>query len=173
MRPLLPRRLPRRTEAATSDSFLEVAAVLLIDSGDRDGLLTLFSIRFPRRIHHYTDTEFLLVLRGTKIKDPILILGEAYAKCRVAAVQKEIATAVRHGFSGSGIRGNDDAKFVQDSMRWYEREKEHLILNIDYSRNAVGTLISYKDNPLFVRKPLAGKTAGSGVDEKVVPQHGR
>ncbi|MGO8688442.1 MAG: hypothetical protein ACLQLG_02320, partial [Thermoguttaceae bacterium] len=62
------------------------------------------------------------------LKDPILILGEAYAQCRIPKVRRTIANAVRRDFSGSGVRGKDDAEFVKNARRWYEEEKEHLVV---------------------------------------------
>ena len=58
--------------------LLEMVWVFL-KSGDHDSLVTLFSNRFPSR-YHFMDIEELLVLHGKGLKDPILILGEAYSK---------------------------------------------------------------------------------------------
>ena len=92
--------------------ILEMVWVFL-KSGDHDSLVTLFSNRFPSR-YHFMDTEDLLVRHGEKLKDPILILAEAYSKAQVPEVRQAIAQAVRRGFKGSGIRANDDAGFVRE-----------------------------------------------------------
>jgi uncharacterized protein (TIGR03067 family) len=63
------------------------------------------------------------------MKDPILILGEAYSRCTIPEVRHDIAAAVRRGFRGLGIHGKDDAEFIANAMKWYEQEKEHLVVN--------------------------------------------
>lgn len=132
--------------------ILEMASVFLKD-GDRNSLVTLFSTRFPSRFH-FMDIEDMVVRHGTKLKDPVLILGDAYSKCQVPEVRLKIAQAIRRGFKGSGIRGNDDADFVTNAMRWYEREKDHLAFNPAYCYNR-GHGTDYLKCPLFVRKPSA------------------
>ncbi len=59
--------------------ILEMTWVFL-STGDRDSLVTLFSTRFPST-YHFTDIEGLLVLHGGKIKDSVLVLGDAYSRC--------------------------------------------------------------------------------------------
>ena len=87
---------------------------------------------------HTTDIEFYLAYYGEKLKDPILVLGEAFSKCKVPEVRHDIAGAVRRGFAGHGIRGKDDAEYVANAMQWYEKEKNHLIVNEEYWRNVSG-----------------------------------
>ncbi|MCX7427696.1 MAG: SUMF1/EgtB/PvdO family nonheme iron enzyme [Planctomycetia bacterium] len=104
-------------------------------AGDRENLVTLLSTRCPS---HYgsMDIEDYLVRIGEKsLKDPVLILGEAYSQCQVPHVRKTIAKAVRRGLKGFGIRGNDDAEFVQRAMKWYEEEKDQLVFNPEYGFN--------------------------------------
>jgi hypothetical protein len=145
-----------------------------LSSGDREGLVTLLSGRCPREIAHAYDVEYYLVDEGKKLKDPILVLGEAYAKCKVPEVRGEIAAAVRRAFWGSGVRGKnkdetvaksdwfkkpkyrgeEDDQYVKNAMQWYERNKDQLDLNRDYEDN-VGNAVSigdYDENPLFKRK---------------------
>ena len=110
-----------------------------IDSGDRDNLVKLLSTRCQLHIAGYEDIEFCLALRGKKLKDPILVLGEAFSKCKVPEVRHDLAGAVRRGFAGHGIRGKDDAEYVANAMQWYENEKNHLIVNGEYWHNALQT----------------------------------
>jgi hypothetical protein len=81
--------------------------------------------------------------------------------------------AVRRGFTGSGISGKDDAEFVNNAMRWYEKEKGNLIVN-ENSRLRGGAL-PYDENdpdyrlvmqryekipPLFVEKSSVPERKG-------------
>ena len=61
--------------------------------------------------------------------DPIAVLGEAYSQCQIPEVRRQIANAVCRSFTGSGIRGKDDAEFVRNAMKWYEKEKDCLTVN--------------------------------------------
>ena len=106
-----------------------------INSGDRDNLVKLLSTRCQLRICAYDDIELYLADRGKKLKDPILVLGEAFSKCKVPEVRHDLAGAVRRGFAGHGIRGKDDAEYVANAMQWYQKEKNHLIVNGDYWEN--------------------------------------
>jgi formylglycine-generating enzyme required for sulfatase activity len=148
--------------------ILEMASIFLKD-GDRDSLVTLFSTRLPSR-YHFMDIEDLVVRCGTKLKDPVLVLGDAYAKCQVPEVRLQIAQAIRRGFKGSGIRGNDDAEFVKNAMQWYEREKDHLAFNPEYSYNR-GQGDGYIKRPLFVRKPSAADNQPNESErDKTIPK---
>ena len=148
--------------------ILEMASVFLKE-GDRDSLVALFSTRFPSR-YHFMDIEDLVVRHGTKLKDPVLILGDAYSKCQVPEVRLQIAQAIRRGFKGSGIRGNDDADFVKNAMQWYEREKDQLVFNPAYCYNrSQGD--GYIKRPLFVRKPSAADNQPKESEkDKMIPQ---
>jgi hypothetical protein len=115
-------------------AYMEKTFIL---SGDRDNLVKLLSTRCQLEVVLYVDIEFYLVLHGKKLKDPILVLGEAFSKSKVPEVRHDIAGAVRRGFAGHGIRGKDDAEYVANAMQWYEKEKNHLIVNEVYSRNAM------------------------------------
>ena len=100
----------------------------LVDLGDREGLVALLSRRFPNgTVAGYAQAEYYIAYFGRKtLKDPILVLGEAYSQCRIPEVRRTIANTVRRDFTGSGVRGKDDAEFVRNAMRWYEEEKDHL-----------------------------------------------
>ena len=125
---------------------------VFLKEGDRDSLVTLFSTRFPSR-YHFMEIENLLVRHGEKLKDPVLVLGDAYAKAQIPEVRQAIAQAVRRGFKGSGIRGNDDADFVNNAMQWYAREKDHLVFNEEYGGLQTLDVHFYLEHPLFIRKP--------------------
>ena len=105
------------------------------DSADRESLVRLLSTRCPCSLDGPETIEFVLAAEAKRLKDPILILGEAYAQCRVPKTRRALAAAVRRGFAGLGIRGKDDADFVMNAMQWYEKEKDHLVVNNYYVAN--------------------------------------
>jgi len=108
-----------------------------IESGDRDNLVRLLSTRCQLRVCGYFDIEFYLAFHGKKLKDPILVLGEAFSRCEVPEVRQRLAVAVRRGFVGLGIQGKDDAEYVKNAMQWYEKEKSHVTVNEMYWKNAM------------------------------------
>jgi hypothetical protein len=96
-------------------------------AGDRDSLVTLLSTRYPVHVRAEMSTACWLVVFSQKsLKDPVLVLGDAYSHCKVPEVQSDIAAAVRQCFEGFDIPGKDDAEYVANAMQWYEREKAHL-----------------------------------------------
>ena len=80
----LPVQRPRGGNAFLG-SLPEAMVIVFLRSKDRDGLVTLLSRRFSPRIGLYSDIEFELVSEEYKMKDSILILGDAYSKCGVPA----------------------------------------------------------------------------------------
>lgn len=129
-----------------------------VQSGDRQCLVDLLAKRCPGRIHGPEDIEFYLTFHGKKLKDPILVLGEAYAKCRVPETGHALAAAVRRGFAGFGIPGKDDAEFINNAMQWYEKQKSHLIVNSAYTLNETSngrmfSIESYEENPEYYDRP--------------------
>jgi uncharacterized protein (TIGR03067 family) len=100
-------------------------------SRDRESLRTLLSVRFPLRVGNWP-IEYYLAEKG-RGDNSILILGEAYPKCRIPEVQHDIAAAVQRAFGGNDIAGKDDADFVANAMRWYDSNKQHLVVDIGYS----------------------------------------
>jgi hypothetical protein len=123
-----------------SDFVNEVLAYIertFINSGDRDNLVKLLSTRCQLEVGIYRDIEFYLTYYGKKLKDPILVLGEAFSRCKVPEVRHDLAGAVRRSFVGQLIRGKDDAEYVTNAMQWYEKEKSHLIVNGEYWRNSM------------------------------------
>jgi len=113
-----------------------------VASGDRDTLVRLLSTRCVRRASSIwrTTLEYYLASEGdrtlrvrlVRLRDPILVLGEAHAKCTIPEVRTEIAFAVRRGFGAMGITGKDDAEFVRNAMQWYEQRKGHVTANWGY-----------------------------------------
>lgn len=97
-------------------------------AGNRDELVMLLSTRFPDQIFWEKPIEYAVVTgHGSgRLKEPILMFGEAYAKCRDPDTKHHLAVVVRRAFIGSGIRGTDDAEFITNAMHWYEKEKDHL-----------------------------------------------
>jgi hypothetical protein len=118
-----------------------------INSGDRDNLVKLLSTRCQLDLGWDEEIEFCLALHGKKLKDPILVLGEAFSKCKIPEVRHDIAGAVRRGFAGHGIRGKDDAEYVANAMQWYEKEKEYLVVNQMYWKNAMMPSVLYDKKP--------------------------
>lgn len=115
-----------RSDRAVVQFMLDV----LVYSRDRERLVTLLSTRFPLRIGNWP-IEYYLAEQG-RLGSSILILGEAYAKCRVREVRHDIAAAVRRAFGGFGITGKDDADYVANAMQWYDKNKQHLMVDIGY-----------------------------------------
>lgn len=167
----LPVREKDRTEFA--NALLKFMVRAFVDAGDRDSLLEVLSTRCPDFIFPYEPVEFFLASSSGKLKDPILILGDAFAKCRVPQNRRHIAVAFRRGFTGSGIHGKDDAEFVKNAIAWYEKEKGHLVVNggnrpwgmiplYDEDEPYYKTLQYDKIPPLFVR-PTATPRRRPGV----------
>jgi hypothetical protein len=149
-------------------AVLEFMVQCFVAMGDRDALVTLLSTRFldhigwTLRIEQYLvgQESLLQDFRGNRLKDSILILGEAYSKCKTPEVRHEIAVAVRRAFAQLGIEGADDAEFVANAMRWYQAESEHLVVNDKYSQDEIKPLAIESDFsgdpppkklPLFVK----------------------
>jgi formylglycine-generating enzyme required for sulfatase activity len=122
-----------------------------IQTGDRDNLVKLLSKHFPSNVN-YEDTEMVIVSRGGVLVDPILVLEDAYTKCENPEMQQKIAKAIRHAFTASGIRGNDDADFVKNAFDWYKKEKNQLAFSSDYRRNHYSMHYYYYRDPMFVKK---------------------
>jgi hypothetical protein len=125
-------RVREKERSDFENAVLKFIVRVLAESGDRECLVKLLSTRCPNHIYLHESIEFYLPFRGYKLKDPILVLGEAYAECQVPEVRHDLAVVVRRGFTNLGIRGKDDADFVSNAMQWYEKEKEHLVLNDRY-----------------------------------------
>jgi uncharacterized protein (TIGR03067 family) len=129
-------------------------ADVLVYSRDRENLVRLLSTRLPTRVNISDTIESYLARKGTRLKDPMSILGDAYSKCRIPEVRHDIATAVRRGFAGHGIRGKDDADFVNNAMRWYQQEEGSLLLNDRYFFNdECFPLELYERKPDFADTP--------------------
>jgi hypothetical protein len=154
-------------EDETAHDLLSTVLDVLVHHRERDALVTLLSVQCPTRIYSYCDIEYLLAAGGKRLRDPIVILGEAYAKCRVPEVRANIAAVVRRAFLGSGIRGKNDDEVVANAMRWYEENKARLQVDQDYGRNThdLGQLGDYAHHPLFKKRPpgmsIASPPAGT------------
>ena len=132
-----PAGLPASTKKRTEfdNAVLAYIVTVLVGSGDRDDLVGMLSVRCPSRIYAYETLEYYLAAHADTLKDPIVVLGDAYSKCQVPSVRHDIAAAVRRGFAGHGIRGKGDDEFVKNAMGWYEAEKGHLTVNVWYWSN--------------------------------------
>jgi hypothetical protein len=140
----------------------------IVDSGDRDLALRTLSTRCPDFIGPFDLVEFYLVEHGDKVKEPVSLLGEAYSNCRDPDVRRHIAAAVRRGFTSLGVRGTDDAEFVANAVRWYNKEKGRLVLNPRH--RLLGRIMPHNEDdpnfrwlvqydkmqPLFVRQGIPG-----------------
>jgi hypothetical protein len=125
---------PEDRSAFTTAVLAHIVSVF-VASGDRDNLVKLLSTRFVPRLGGYATIEWYVAFFGKKLKDPIMILGEAYSKCQIPSMRHDIASAVRRGFTDLGVPGKDDADFVKNAMRWYEKEKDSLVPNVRYPDN--------------------------------------
>jgi hypothetical protein len=114
---------PEWNDCGTFDAaLLQQMFWVFLTSGDRESLVTLFSRRFPP-LYRFAVTEDLLMHSRKRLRDPILILGEAYSKCQASQVRAKLAAAVRHAFAGLGIQEGDDGEFVKNAMQWYQNNK--------------------------------------------------
>jgi hypothetical protein len=139
-------------------AVLGYLAAYYIDAGDREMLVELLAKRCPSRVSDYNTVETWLVFRGNKLKDPILILGEAYFKCQTPEVRHTLAAAIRRSFTDLGVRGKDDAEFVKNAMQWYEKEKDHLVYNRLYRLNDESFPVeSYERYPDLYEKKVVGR----------------
>jgi hypothetical protein len=160
--------LPIREQdrAAFANAVLERILVVLVNSGDRDDLVALLSTRFLNRLGGFGEIEgFLSLFPEMKktIKYPIVVLGDAYAKCKSPEVRHDIASAIRRGFSTMRIpdlkpAGVSDADYLSIAMKWYGIHKDELVPNIAYLQNEIvnGSPNNY-DIPLFTWKSLPAK----------------
>lgn len=140
-----------------TEDVLACMVKAFVESGDRESLVELLSKRCPNRVGWPENIEFYVTHHGRKLKDPILILGEAYARSQVPETRHTLAAALRRSFAGLGIRGKDDAEFVSNAKRWYENEKGHLIVNANYTMNetnGIGVSIEdYEQHPDLYDNP--------------------
>ena len=128
----------------------------LVGSRDRETLVRLLSARCPSQIDPPENIEFYLAFHGKELKDPILVLSEAYSQCEVPETRHSLAAGVRRGFAGLGIRGKDDADYVKNAMQWYEKEKDHLVANWAYTMNETASPFSvdaYEKHPELYDNP--------------------
>ena len=144
-----------------------------VQAGDRENLVELLSKRCPYWIDLPVTVEYYLAFRGWKLRDPTLILGEAYARSRVPETRSVLANAVHRGFAGQGIREKDDAEFIKKAMQWYRKEKGRLIVNTHYFYNEMapgGITVnhSYEKHPDLFDNPHPGREPLF----KVVPEGG-
>ncbi len=139
--------LPIRVE---NDTFSrDVLAFLVTASAElkeRDKLVDILAIRCPRWVEWPVSIESFLASRSKVIKDPIVVLGDAYSKSRVPETQRDLAAAVHRAFQDFEIDGDDDAQYVDNAMIWYRKEKPRFEVNDRYTFNE--TTISPR-RPLF------------------------
>jgi hypothetical protein len=153
-----PKDLRRRsTESWTHSQILIYEALFdaFLETGDREGLVTLLSTRCQPFMYFYTEVELYLALHGKRLKDPVLVLDEAYSKCRTPEVRRVIAEAVRQAFMAHAIVGRDDHESVANAMEWYRRHRDRLVDNTQaYGENTGGVLGGkYEKHPLFILGP--------------------
>jgi hypothetical protein len=141
-----------------ANSVLSHMVVAFVDSGNRKSLVTLLATRCPNRVYTYNDIEYYLALweRKKTLKHPILILGEAYSRCKAPEVRHDIAKVIRRGFATMqipGLRYSDqkDDSYVENAMKWYQMHKDELAPNPKYGHNAVVDQDTYTI-PLFLWK---------------------
>jgi hypothetical protein len=124
----------------------------LLEMGDRQDLVAMLSTRCPDRVDPIQCVEYCLAKGGKKVRDPILILAEAYLRSSDVEVRHALAAAVRRAFAGLGVEGKDDAEFVENARQWYEKEKGHLSVNPKYVLNDEHCPLElYDRNPRYYR----------------------
>ena len=161
--------------------LLSEMIIAFIESGDRDSLVNLFSVYFPDEVLVHFDTEAYLMRFGEKLRDPAMILGDAFSKCKDPEVSHNIARAVRRGFTGLGVSGRDDAELVKNAMQWYEKNKDRVVYNCGYENNSwrlepegrpaspfaadPDARRAYRECPLFAWKSPHGGKSPESEDE--------
>jgi hypothetical protein len=155
-----------RTE--TQKMLVNALESLLIDRADRENLVELFAIQFTDHIFALT-AETALVVSPSKLrdKDPILVLGDAYARSQNATIRTRIAVAVRRSFDGLGVKGKDDQEYVRNAMQWYRDNKHRLVVNVWH--DAREEIQDWAESPLFIvspKKPEKQSKAGGSSTKR-------
>jgi hypothetical protein len=137
--------------------FMDTLLVALVRSfaeeGQRDDLVALLSAQVVDGWGGYFELEWYLASReGKKLKDPILVLGDAYAKSRTPEVAKDLAKVIRRAFKGLDIPGKDDAEYANAAMRWYAANRDHLVVNPKYVQNSLNAALFGRPYRLFIEK---------------------
>ena len=122
---------------------------MLLDAGDRDSLVALFSNRMLSH-YHFSEIEFLLVVDGKHINDPVLILFDAYERSQIAGTRSNLAQAIRRS-SKAQASAETMTRTSFARREWYMQNKTNLALNIRYGGH--GSFDDdYINNPLFVSR---------------------
>ncbi|HUY90592.1 MAG TPA: hypothetical protein VMV10_17775 [Pirellulales bacterium] len=124
----------------------------LTEMEERERLVELLATRCPTWVRWPTHIEYHLASQGERFEQPILILGDAYSRCKSQQTRKALIAAVRRGFRGYEIEGSDDAEYVKNAMQWYLKNGSDLEFNYLYVTNDS----AYPVHPLFVEKGEAG-----------------
>ncbi len=133
-----------------------------VDEGQRGSLVRLIATRCPSLIG---GIELCLVYGGMKhLKDPILILVDAYEASEFDAVREQIVYVLRRSFAQlPPMTGNDDL-FVKRCGEWYRENRERLVLNPDSDGGGPalrdGKLIW---RPLFILRNEGEDTRANGL----------
>ena len=155
-----------------ANELLAYMVKAFVGLGDRESLVGLLSKRCPSRIEGPELIEFWLAFRGERLEDPILILGEAYARCQVPETRHILAASpVHRAFADFRSTAKTTRNLSRRAMRWYAKEKDDLLVNQAYTLNETGhggefSINSYEtrpelfDTPSTVRDPLFKRGAG-------------
>ena len=149
------------TKVAEGDFRDELLGFLIksfIDFSDREGLVRLLSLRCPNLIDWPVSIELFIATRARRFKAPMTILGDAFERCRVPETRRRLAGAIRRSFIRLGIRGENDADYVKNAMRWYGKEVGRLEVNRMYVVNELTSsfLYVYDTNPQLLDNPPPG-----------------
>jgi hypothetical protein len=152
-----PKLLALPDDRFTSD-ILALMIKAFIQSGDRESLVELLSKRCPSLINMAETIEYYLAYHGWRIEDRMHIFAEAYERSQVPETRHALVTAVRRSFAGLGIRGENEAEFLDHAMQWYERGKGRLFVNREYFLNEIaerGVTVydSYEKHPDLYDNP--------------------
>lgn len=149
--------LPERVEEAgfTADVLAWLVRAL-VGVGDRERLVDLLSSRCPDWNSWPLHIEYYLAAEAKQLGDPVSILGDAFSKCKTAETRLALAAALRRALKGFGIRGNNDAEFVDKATKWHKEHQGELTLNTEYPRNEIAPdSHAYWRHPLFKWKSAA------------------
>jgi hypothetical protein len=92
-------------------------AILCVESGDRDTLVTLFAARYPKQVNLHVDTEAYVVQSGGV--DELLSLAEVrFGKPKGPHFRQDLETAMINGFDSRKVVGKEDVDLLERTVKW-------------------------------------------------------
>ncbi len=142
------------TAARSEESYDAVLLAALVDwavdKHDRVTLVRLLRHNCPRVVEELMPPEFYL---ATQWPGSITSLFEAYETAATTSAKKELLACLERAFAAIRKHWPDEAEFIREAKKWYEKNRSELSVNEHYpwlaARSAEPDVVS-KD--LFVPK---------------------